>query len=123
MRLAARIAINRTVAGLHYPVDSAVGQTLGLSLAEYFVNLALPTNPAQPLPHSSQQYDCWIFDGSNYPGTFDFDGRDQLDTSTPKRYDPNPGTLTPYVRKLSTHVAKVSPPLQWLWGKAAGEWL
>ena len=36
-RLAARIAVNRTVAGVHYPVDSAVGRLLGTSLGEFFV--------------------------------------------------------------------------------------
>ncbi len=36
-RLAARTSINRTVAGVHFPVDSAAGQALGQSLGEYFV--------------------------------------------------------------------------------------
>lgn len=36
-RLAARIAVNRTVAGVHYPVDSAAGRLLGTSLAEFLV--------------------------------------------------------------------------------------
>src|SRR4030095_6798907 len=37
MRQAARIAINRTVAGMHYPVDSMAGQALGLAVGEYFI--------------------------------------------------------------------------------------
>jgi hypothetical protein len=36
-RLAARIAINRTIAGVHYPVDSAAGAVLGITLGEYLV--------------------------------------------------------------------------------------
>jgi hypothetical protein len=38
MRLAARIAINRTVAGVHFPIDSAAGAMLGMTLGHYFVS-------------------------------------------------------------------------------------
>ena len=46
MRQAARIAINRTVAGMHYPVDSMAGQALGLAIGEYFIARCQPTNVA-----------------------------------------------------------------------------
>jgi hypothetical protein len=36
-RQAARISINRVVAGVHFPVDAIGGQRMGQSLAEYFV--------------------------------------------------------------------------------------
>ena len=35
LRQAGRIAINRTVAGVHFPMDSRAGQILGTCLAEY----------------------------------------------------------------------------------------
>ena len=38
MRLAARIATNRTIAGVHYPSDSMAGAILGLGIGEMVVN-------------------------------------------------------------------------------------
>ena len=34
---ARRFSVNRVVAGVHFPIDAAAGQALGLSLGEYFV--------------------------------------------------------------------------------------
>lgn len=39
-RLAARIAFNRVVAGVHFQMDSAAGQALGLQLARLFAGMA-----------------------------------------------------------------------------------
>ncbi|WP_234854448.1 phosphatase PAP2 family protein [Paracoccus everestensis] len=36
-RLACRIAINRTVAGVHFPIDSAAGAVLGIQLGRYLM--------------------------------------------------------------------------------------
>jgi hypothetical protein len=44
--MAARIAVNRTVAGLHYPSDSAAGAALGLAVAGWLV--ARATGDAAP---------------------------------------------------------------------------
>jgi PAP2 superfamily len=50
-RLSQRIAFNRVVAGLHYPMDSFVGEALGAQLAKAMVALAVgDALPAKPAP-------------------------------------------------------------------------
>ncbi len=39
-RIAYRVAENRVVAGVHYPIDSLAGQALGITLARVFAELA-----------------------------------------------------------------------------------
>jgi hypothetical protein len=55
-RLAARIATNRVIAGVHFPVDNLVGRLLGETLGEYFVNRCDSTHPA---------WQARWFDGAN----------------------------------------------------------
>ena len=61
-RLAARIADNRTVAGVHYPVDSAHGGLLGLSTALGFVAHCLGGGKDFPVPEFSARGDDWAGD-------------------------------------------------------------
>lgn len=62
-RLAARIADNRTVAGVHYPVDSAHGALLGLSTTLAFVAHCLGGGAERPVPE-------WSADGNDWSGDF-----------------------------------------------------
>lgn len=123
MRQAARIAINRTVAGVHFPVDSAAGAVLGLTLGNYFVERC-----TQIAPNTS-----WSFDGRHYPDTLDFDWRAYFDPKNPavghdpeQTVPPSDGQAAPYVRKTNITNPEQnlirSRPLEWLWRMAAAEW-
>jgi membrane-associated phospholipid phosphatase len=115
LRLAARIAINRTIAGVHFPVDSAAGAVLGLTLGQYFVNRC----------SGAAGYRAWRFEGTKYPPHGDFIWHDLYDVNTEKlksmpaatgysvRYSSNAQTLNP------SHQSYV---LTWLWNKAKEEW-
>lgn len=109
MRSAARIAVNRTVAGVHFPVDTAAGQVLGLALARYFIVRATGVVPAQ--------YDAWRFDGTRYPGNTDFDFHDFYDPATGAE-----NANLPYINQLTTTAPAMSAILNWLWKQAVDEW-
>lgn len=105
MRQAARIAINRTVAGVHFPVDSAAGQLLGLSLGEYL----LARCGVQPA------YRVWRFNGPGFPNA-DFDFRDHFDVPA------NARVIQPWAQGGINVAVLPNPSLQWLWGRAVAEW-
>src|SRR3954453_10172753 len=67
MRLASRMAINRTIAGVHFPVDSVAGSLLGLTLGHYLFQRCT----------KKANYQARVFDGSAFPAapTADFDWR------------------------------------------------
>ena len=109
MRQAARIAINRTVAGVHYPVDSLAGQMLGLAVGEYFIARATG---------SGANVDSWTFDGEAYPGTGDFTGTEIYDVQK----DAPQGTLPGYLKRNTAITVDTAPCLEWLWKQAQGEW-
>ncbi|MGH6627335.1 MAG: phosphatase PAP2 family protein [Burkholderiaceae bacterium] len=104
-RQAARIAVNRTVAGLHYPVDSAVGRLLGTALGEFFV--------ARCVGASLQERS---FDGPRFTGrdgaALDFDLRVSMDDNRSGYYQ----------RKADKETLAASPLMAFMWSKAAKEW-
>ena len=112
MRGAARIAVNRTVAGVHFPIDTAAGQMLGLALGRYFIQRAT----------TGQQFDTWRFDGERYPGSQDFDFHDFYDPANGTEgqgHNPDP----PYVDPIASTPPEKSLILGWLWDEAKKEWL
>lgn len=98
LRQAARIAINRTVAGVHFPIDSFSGQALGLALADLLRARA----------ESSARFRHRWLDAADLLDE-DFLGFPQ------HRADPVP--------KAPARRAPASGPLAWLWGKAREEWV
>jgi hypothetical protein len=115
LRLAARIAINRTIAGVHFPVDSAAGAVLGLTLGQYFVNRC----------SGAAGYRAWRFEGTKYPPHGDFIWHDLYDVNTEKLK--SMPTATGYSVRYSSNAQTLNPShqsyvLTWLWNKAKEEW-
>ena len=110
MRQAARVAINRTIAGVHFPVDSAAGQVLGLTLAEYFVHRA---------SGAMQPYTSWQFTGTAYPNLLDFDWREQWQPNSDTRRNAPSGFS---VSIAGNQMSASAIFLGQLWSDALGEW-
>jgi membrane-associated phospholipid phosphatase len=118
MRTAARIAINRQVAGVHTPMESAAGAMLGLTLGQYFINRSIQTDP-------TDNYKAWMFDGDTYfsqPG--DFNWTDLYDVTAKAQIPATPGGI-PYATDITDPAATLGDPseiLQFIWHKAVLEW-
>jgi membrane-associated phospholipid phosphatase len=111
MRQANRIAVNRTVAGVHFPVDSAAGALLGLTLGQYFYRRAT----------GSSNYQSCRFHGERWNGVDDFQWRLLYDTTNDARQfsaAPNP-----LFEKIADQTVAKNDLLAELWTLAAAEWL
>ncbi|MBA4261751.1 MAG: phosphoesterase [Comamonadaceae bacterium] len=102
-RQAYRIAVNRTVAGVHYPVDSAVGRVLGTLLGEFLVGRCTGGKLRER-----------AFAGSTYSGpggsARDFDLADSIDNG-------QAGSQVGAAFALPE-----GPLMAWLWTEALKEW-
>ena len=112
MRQAARIAVNRTVAGVHFPVDSVAGAILGLTLAGFMHQQCV-----------GGTYSWANFLGELFPAEQDFDwhllfnvGEDSL--------KPEAGSKDGAWMESASgdDSCAASPLLGWLWKKAVKEW-
>ena len=92
-----RIAENRTVAGVHFPVDSLAGQTLAKALADYFLwqcGVEIPVCPQVVNPGDAQ-------------ASADF---------TQKSFTANVDN------QLTVPALEINSPLRWIAKAASGEW-
>lgn len=103
---AERIAVNRTVAGVHFPVDSFAGQLLAKALASYFLQAAgIPNAPIVTCLVSSA-----LFGGPE--ADFNLQATEALER------DPNAAATI--VTPAQPHAPA---PLAWIAQKAADEWV
>lgn len=110
-RLAYRIAENRVVAGLHYPIDAFAGQALGVMLARYVVWLARGRHSTPALHVGASVFDHPSqVTGDEVPG-FDLLVHEQAHITPP-------GDKPPGVKHMPR--AEV---LQALWRLARREWV
>jgi membrane-associated phospholipid phosphatase len=114
MRHAERIAINRTVAGLHFPVDSVAGMVLGWVLAEFFIARCSGT----------AQVTMRKFDGRGFDDDFRYE--DVLTMSYRRSSEANnavePGGSDLIIQAANRACAvPCSPLLQHLWTQALAE--
>jgi hypothetical protein len=113
-RQAYRIATNRTVAGLHFPVDHVAGQMQGLSVAQYLL-ARCGARPGNGLA-------TYVFDGRAYGPKVEHEYEKQFGADGTTRLGPG-GALPGYLSAtaLGTTIP-VSPLLKWLWDAAVAEW-
>ena len=112
-KLAERIAINRTVAGVHFPVDSAAGQLLGTSLADYLVCVASCGSGALRGANSKEWIARTFVRNQPEDEARDFTRGGLVSDETP---------TTAKAVTYSPVKMQSKPPLQWLWEAAASEW-
>jgi hypothetical protein len=125
-RLAARISVNRVIAGVHFPVDLAAGLVLGLTVGRYFVALARGKEAQDP-PKTylkSYKFDPEAYGPREFPWAADNKGWAKFpwtEILDPKRDLPAPLAGQGDTATL-TLPDKKSSPLCWLWGEAVKEW-
>ncbi|MCH2168656.1 MAG: phosphatase PAP2 family protein [Oceanicola sp.] len=110
MLQAARVGINRTVAGVHYPIDTMSGALVGRTLGLYVMSRALGGSVA----------------GQRFESPFDPAAPDAVDfslTDLNAAFDPDATSTSGYYHATGTDVAPApAPMLAWLLERARKEW-
>lgn len=108
LQQAARIAINRTVAGVHFPADSMAGKLLGIALGDYLIQRCTVSGQVQR----------YIFDGTKYGAQQDFTGTEMFDQASGAFAAPPSG----FAAQDGQVTVETAPGLVWLWNAALDEW-
>ena len=119
---ARRVALNRTIAGVHFPVDTAAGHLLGTTLAEYFVHRC-------KIDGDRGTFTPRTFRGDQFDGEEDFNDQEPLlwpaNATAAQQTDP-PTMVSPDYPHIWLGKPKPtgagSPILAWLWNEAKNEW-
>jgi hypothetical protein len=106
-RQAARIATNRVVAGVHFPVDSMAGRMLGVALAEYFVGRC---TGGKPFPGRK-----FIAAGIDGAATTDFNPFNAAQASLA-------APPSPFYSQTPSGTIGPSPLMKHVWDAARDEW-
>jgi len=124
MRLASRVAINRTVAGVHFPVDSAAGCFLGIQLGRYFwLRCSAPPVGMSGAPAPLRR--PFRFIGALYPfgGPPPNDGDFYWERIYRRLHSQPVFPPVNYVVPIGPQQPiQGNPLLRWLWEKARLEW-
>jgi hypothetical protein len=111
-RQSARIATNRVVAGVHFPVDSMAGRMLGVALGEYFVGRCTGQTVTQKFMNRT-----FITSGIDAVPATDFNP-----FNADQNLDQAPGVGKFYSFVPGSSVTQ-SDLMAYVWNKAREEWL
>lgn len=113
-RMAERIAANRVVAGVHFPVDSAAGALLGLTLADHIVSLGTgqTTTKVEKVTFRTVKKEDGAVEDDRPDSIQTFDQEDNFGLPWLDKAQP---TQSPGVKEESCEFQK-------LWQKANEEW-
>ncbi|HKK96936.1 MAG TPA: phosphatase PAP2 family protein, partial [Marivita sp.] len=97
--LAERIAVNRTVAGVHYPIDSWAGAALGRIVGQVILAKCLPGETVHGIAYTAAHHD---FFGEDF-------------------FDPAVAAAKGLTMTGQVHTLDQTDTFSWVWGKAADE--
>ena len=115
LRVAGRISQNRTVAGVHFPVDSIAGAALGVQLGKYLVNRATDNTAVEDVIFNGEGLGAELFQPDQLQLS---SGADPMDIDVTAMA----GVSSNGLHNIPADNRFKSDPLEWLWNRAAAEW-